>query len=279
MAVVQIGATPILVEPSMLTYNIDPYEVEKAITPKTKAILVVHLYGQACEMDALQFVAKLHDIPLVEDNAQAHGARFMGQLTGSFGQINATSFYPTKNLGALGDAGAITTSDEHLYRKAKTLRNYGSLHKYHYDEVGFNSRMDEIQASILETKLGLLDQWTLERVQIANNYSQQLKLVEQIVLPNTHPKSTHVYHLYTIRTHLRDQLKSFLHERGVETAIHYPIPPHLQPAYTFLGYGKGDLPITEEISDTTLSLPLYIGLCNQQIDEICQLIFEFFKKV
>ncbi len=276
LAVSQVGAVPVPVEPDSATYNIDPTRIEAAITSKTKAIMPVHLYGQPCDMASIMAIAEKHGLMVVEDNAQAHGAKYNGKLTGIFGQINATSFYPTKNLGALGDAGAITTNNPELASKARLLRNYGSGEKHYNDMLGYNSRLDELQAAYLNVKLPYLNTWNAGRRQIAQQYYDYLKEVPEIILPFNIPGSEPVYHIFVIRTPQRDQLQVYLSQQGVETAIHYPVPPHRQKAYASLGYRKGDFPITENIAATCLSLPIWPGLTPDMIEYVCQKIKAFF---
>ncbi|MBI3519562.1 MAG: DegT/DnrJ/EryC1/StrS family aminotransferase [Bacteroidetes bacterium] len=276
LAISATGAKPVLVEPCIDTYNINPTLIEAAITSNTKAIMPVHLYGQACEMDAIMVIAKKHKLFVVEDNAQAQGATYNGALTGSFGNINGTSFYPGKNLGALGDAGAITTDDEVLFEKGKSLRNYGSKIKYLNEVKGYNSRLDELQAAFLSVKLKYLNDWNKERNKIADRYNNLLNNITEITLPKIAVGATSVYHLYVIRTQKRDKLQAYLTEKGIGTVIHYPLPPHLQEAFSDLGYKKGDFPIAEEIAETCLSLPLYPGLTEEEIDFICLTITSFF---
>jgi len=276
LAVSYTGATPVLVEPDEQTYNINPALIEAAITSKTKAILPVHLYGQACDMESIMVIAQKHHLFVVEDNAQAHGATWDGKLTGSWGHINGTSFYPGKNLGALGDAGGITTDDEGLAQKVRILRNYGSQKKYHNEIIGFNMRLDECQAAILSVKLPYLLQWTEERQAIAAYYNNALKGVGDLVLPVLANKATHVYHLYVVRTLRRDALQQFLQKKGIGTLIHYPIPPHLQEAYKELGYKKGDFPIAEKIAATCLSLPLWPGMKEYELSYVHESIREFY---
>jgi dTDP-4-amino-4,6-dideoxygalactose transaminase len=275
LAVSYVGATPIFVEPNLNTYNIDPSKIEAAITSKTKAIMPVHLCGQACEMEAIMEIAKKHNLKVIEDNAQAQGATFKGKLTGSWGDINGTSFYPGKNLGALGDAGAITTNSEELANEASILRNYGSEKKYHNEVVGHNMRLDECQAAFLSVKLKSLKEWTLQRQEIANWYFEALKDIAHIILPATAMDATHVYHTFVIRTENRDRLQEYLTNNGIGTLIHYPIPPHLQKAYQSLGYKKGDFPIAEKIADTCLSLPMWPGMTQEMVTEIGILIKDF----
>ena len=277
LAASYVGATPVFVEPDPHTYNIDPANIEAAITSRTKAIMPVHLYGQACEMDAIMAIAKKHNLYVIEDNAQAHGATFNGKITGSFGNVNGTSFYPGKNLGALGDAGAVTTDDESLAKKIFMLRNYGSEKKYHNEAVGFNMRLDEVQAAFLSVKLKHLNEWTKQRKEIAQNYNDALKNVGDLTLPAVHNNATHVYHLYVIKTKNRDGLQKHLSENGVGTLIHYPIPPHMQKAYEGLGLKKGQFPIAEELAEKCLSLPIWPGITKDQVNTVAETIKKAFK--
>lgn len=276
LAVSYVGAIPVFVEPDRLTYTINPTLIEPAITNKTKAILPVHLYGQACEMDAIMVLAKQYNLKVIEDNAQSHGATFGGKMTGSWGDANGTSFYPGKNLGALGDAGAVTTNDKAIAEKILLLRNYGSKEKYHNEVLGHNMRLDEVQAAFLSVKLRYLQEWTHQRQQIAAWYNEALKGIDEIILPHTHAAATHCYHLYVIRTIQRDALQDFLTERGIETLLHYPIPPHLQTAYHHLGYKKGAFPIAEELAITSLSLPIWPGMTKEICMEVAAAIKGFF---
>lgn len=277
LAVSYVGATPVFVEPSLQTYNIDPSKIEAAVTTKTKAIMPVHLYGQACEMDAIMSVAGKHNLYVIEDNAQSQGASFNQKSTGSWGHINGTSFYPGKNLGALGDAGAVTTNDAELARKAAVLRNYGSEKKYYNDVVGYNMRLDECQAAFLSVKLSHLTEWTQQRQEIAGWYNEELINAGDIVTPYVHQKATHVYHLYVIRTQRRDELQAYLTQNGIGTLIHYPIPPHLQKAYKHLRFQKGDFPVSEMIADTCLSLPMWPGLEKADVQTVCNIIKQFYE--
>lgn len=267
LAVTQVGATPVFVEPRMETYNINPELIEAAITKKTKAIMPVHLYGHACEMDLIMAIANAYNLFVIEDNAQAHLSSFNGKLTGSFGDVNGTSFYPGKNLGALGDAGAITTDNEELANRIKRLRNYGSEVKYYNEEIGYNNRLDELQAAFLRVKLNYLQEWTNQRKEIAFWYNESLKKTNWI-LPEVHVNADHVYHLYVIRMANRDAVSEALKEKGIQTMIHYPVPPHLQNAYKHLGYKKGDFPIAEEIANTCLSLPIWPGMTEDHVINI-----------
>ncbi|MBC6697783.1 DegT/DnrJ/EryC1/StrS family aminotransferase [Hymenobacter puniceus] len=275
LAVSMTGAKPVPVEPDPATYNLNPERLAAALTARTRAIMPVHLYGQACAMGPILAFAHQHQLWVVEDNAQAHGATWQNKLTGSFGNLNATSFYPGKNLGALGDAGAVTTDSAELAEQIRLLRNYGSRQKYHNEAAGINSRLDELQAAVLRVKLPFLTTWTRQRQQIAAWYDTHLAGVPELVLPATAAGATHVYHLYVVRTPRRDALQQHLTAHGIGTLIHYPVPPHQQPAYQALGYSAGDFPIAEELAATSLSLPLWPGLAEWQVAQISQRIRSF----
>ena len=276
LAISYVGATPVFVEPDPRTYNLDPALLEAAVTAHTKAIMPVHLYGQACEMEAIMAVAQKHGLFVVEDNAQAQGASYKGILTGAWGDANGTSFYPGKNLGALGDAGALTTAREDIAQKVRMLRNYGSQKKYFNEAIGYNMRLDELQAALLQVKLKYLEAWTAQRQHIAAGYDEILHGTGDLLLPTTAQGATHVYHLYVIRTDRRDALQTHLTERGIGTLIHYPIPPHLQQAYAHLGYQKGDFPIAERIAETCLSLPMWPGMTEGDVQQVAREIGKFF---
>jgi dTDP-4-amino-4,6-dideoxygalactose transaminase len=276
LAVSNVGCKIIPVEPDERTFNLDPKAVLNRLSDKTKVIIPVHLYGQACDMTALAQVAEQHHAEIVEDNAQAHGARWNGRRTGSWGKINATSFYPTKNLGAMGDGGAITTSDADLANGCRALRNYGSLQKNYFQVKGINSRLDEVQAAILSIKLKHLDKWNSERRTIANLYDQRLAEIDHVTTPYCSPLAEHVYHLYVVRTSNRDELKNFLAQNGIETMTHYPVPPHLQNAYADAGLKKGDFPIAEKLANESLSLPIWPGMTADEIDYITEKIRAFY---
>jgi dTDP-4-amino-4,6-dideoxygalactose transaminase len=277
LAVSYNGADIVPVEPRISTYNINPDLVESRISKRTKAIMPVHLYGQACEMEAIMTIARKNNLVVVEDNAQAQDARYKDVFTGTFGTLNATSFYPGKNLGALGDAGAITGNDARLIDKVRMLRNYGSHKKYYNEALGVNSRMDEMQAALLSVKLKQLSSWTAQRIALAKNYDRQLKGVGDIILPSTALYATHVYHIYMVRTARRDALQDHLKEKGIGTLIHYPVPPHMQKAYEGLNYKPADFPVSGLIAKTCLSLPLYPGLKEEEQSYICDTIREFFR--
>ena len=276
LAVSRLGAVPVPVEPRIETYNLNPDLIEEKISKRTRAILPVHLYGQACEMDAILEIAERHDLFVLEDNAQAQGACWRDHKTGGLGHAGATSFYPGKNLGAFGDAGIINCNNVELATKLRSLRNYGSQKKYFNDVLGYNSRLDELQARLLKVKLKHLDQWNKEREQIAAVYNGQLSGIEDLVLPELASGATTVYHIYLVRTQRRDELQNYLREQGIGTLIHYPLPPHLQKAYAFLNYERGSFPIAEEIADTCLSLPIYPGLEEKVIHYICEKIKQFY---
>ncbi len=276
LAISFVGAKVVPVEPRLDTYNLDPKRLEEKITPRTKCIMPVHLYGQACEMDAIMAIANKHGIKVVEDNAQSQGALCNGRKTGSFGHLNGTSFYPGKNFGALGDAGAITTNDAALAKTCFTIRNYGSQKKYYNERIGVNSRLDECHAGFLSVKMPYLEGWNQARRAIAQNYYKALNGVGDLVLPVLAEGVDSVYHQFVVRTKHRDQLQAFLKTQEIGTLIHYPVPPHLQEAYSHLGYKKGDYPIAEEIAETILSLPIYPGLTESQQDYVVAKIAEYF---
>ena len=278
LAVSYTGAKPVFVEPNINTFNINPDQIEKSITEHTKAIIPVHLYGQPCEMDKIIPIAQKYNLYIIEDNAQAHGAKFKDQITGSFGHINATSFYPSKYIGAFCDAGALTTNSEVLADKVRMLRNYGSSVRYYNEVIGHNNRIDELQAGLLTISLKHIKKWTSERQEIASWYVENLKNISKIKLPFTIDCAIHVYHLFVIRVEQRDDLQEYLKENGINTLIHYPVPPYLQEAYKHLGYQKGNFPIADELSNTSLSLPMYVGLTKEQIQYIASVITDFYDK-
>ncbi len=275
LAVTQVGATPVPVEPNPVTSNLDPAGIAAALTTRTRAIMPVHLYGQACEMGPIMALARQHNLYVVEDNAQAQGASFDGQLTGSFGDFNGTSFYPGKNLGALGDAGAMTTNNADLAQQAQVLRNYGSEKKYYNEVVGYNSRLDELQAAVLRVKLAELPRWTVQRQQIAAWYGQHLAGIADLRLPVVAPGATHVYHLYVVHTPHRDALQQHLVEQGIGTLIHYPVPPHRQRAYQALNFPVGAFPIAENLAATCLSLPMWPGMEEAHVAAVTAAIASF----
>ena len=275
LAISFLGGVPVPVEPNPDTYNIDPARIEAAITLRTKGIMPVHLYGQACEMGPIMDIARRHGLWVVEDNAQAQGAMWEGGLTGSFGAVNGTSFYPGKNLGALGDAGAVTTNDAELAHKIQVLRNYGSQQKYYNEVIGHNSRLDELQAAVLRVKLKYLPEWTAQRQKIAQLYNQHLAGILNLLLPVTAIGATHVYHLYVVRTTQRGALQQHLAEQGIGTLIHYPIPPHQQQAYAHLAIPVGSYPLAEELASTCLSLPMWPGMTEEHVLAVATAIRSF----
>lgn len=276
LAVSAVGAQPVFAEPDIHTCNLDPHQIRAVRTARTKAVIPVHLYGQACVMDAIMAAAEGLDV--VEDNAQAHGAAYAGRPTGGWGRVNATSFFPTKNLGALGDAGALTTSDTALAARAAVLRNYGSGRKYYNETIGYNMRLDELQAAFLSVKLDYLDAWTADRRRIAAQYTAGLDGLGDLRLPCTAPNADHVYHIYQIRTVFRDALQSHLSARGIGSLVHYPQPPYLQEAYKDLGYRRGDFPIAESVADTCLSLPIWPGMNETEVASVIGGIKDFYSK-
>ncbi|MBQ1628178.1 MAG: DegT/DnrJ/EryC1/StrS family aminotransferase [Treponema sp.] len=256
------GATPVFVEPDEF-FNIDASKIEEKITPKTKAILIVHLYGQASNMKPVVDLCKKYKLRLVEDCAQSHGAKFNGQMTGTFGDIGCFSFYPSKNLGAFGDAGAITTNDDELANKIRVFRNYGSEKRYYNQVVGTNSRLDEIQAGFLRIRLTHLNELATEKEKICKRYLEELKN-PKLKLPSIRPGATHIWHQFVIRSEKRNELIKYLDENNIGTIIHYPIPPHLSEAYGYLGLREGSLPITERYASEVLSIPLYNGMTEEE---------------
>lgn len=274
LAVTYVGATPVFVEPDIRTYNIDPAKIEEKITPKTKAIMPVHLYGQPCDMDRIVQIAKKYNLYIIEDCAQAHGATYKGKKIGSFGDAAGFSFYPGKNLGALGDAGATVTNSEKIAEKVRALGNYGSDYKYHHIYKGNNSRLDELQAAFLSVKLPHLDKINDERRKIANRYLTEIKS-SAVVLPYVLPETNPVWHIFAIRCKNREKLEKYLNDNGIGTNKHYPIPMHMQQCYRDLNIKEGELPIAEEISRTELSIPMYYGMTNEEIEYIIKKINEY----
>ena len=272
LAVSENGLTPVFVEPDLDTYNLDPQKIEEVITPRTKAILAVHLYGQSANMREIGKIAKKYDLKVVEDGAQAHGARHFGKRVGSLGDAAGFSFYPGKNLGALGDGGAVTTDDLALAETVRILRNYGSGRKYENRYKGLNSRLDEIQAAFLSVKLPYLDANNAKRAEIAKEYLRRIDN-EKLVLPVVEEGNEHVWHLFVVRTKERDALQKHLEQRGIATMIHYPIPPHKQDAYR--EYGGLHLFLTEQIHHEILSIPLHEMLGKKEVEEIISALQDF----
>lgn len=274
LAVTYVGAKPVFVEPDIDFYNIDVNLIEDKINSNTKAIIPVHLYGQACDMDEIMNIANKYNLKVVEDCAQAHGAKYKGRMVGNFGHVSGFSFYPGKNLGALGDAGAIVTNKEEIAHKVRVLGNYGSDYKYHHIYKGNNSRLDEIQAAFLLAKLPSLDRMIKDRQSTAKKYSEGIRN-KKITLPKVAKDRNHVYHIYSIRCDERKKLVSYLNDKGIGTNKHYPIPMHLQRAYSDMLFKKGDFHIAEEISNTQLSLPMYYGMTDEQISYVIDSINKF----
>jgi len=264
-AIERAGATPVIVDIDPVRYTLDPNAASAAITPRTKAIVPVHIYGHPADMDGIKELAERHQLFLLEDCAQAHGARYGDQLVGTFGHAAAFSCYPTKNLGAYGDGGLMLTPDAALAERMKRIRNYGQTVRYHHAERGVNSRLDEMQAAILRVKLAHLDEHNGERRRIAEIYARQ---VRGVALPESVGDVRHVYHLFVVRHPDRDRLREDLKTHGVDSQIHYPIPVHLQPAYADLGYVRGSLPVTERVADEILSLPMYVGLSDRDVETV-----------
>lgn len=271
LSIIQNGLTPVLVEPNLLTYNIDPELIEERITSRTKAIMVVHLYGKVCEMDKIMHLAGKYNLKVIEDCAQAHGALFKGKMAGTFGDFGAFSFYPTKNLGALGDAGGVSTNDGKLAERITTLRNYGSKEKYVNELVGYNSRLDEVQAGFLSVKLKRLDEINTHKRKLASLYLSSLK--SDFILPNVNEDYYDVYHIFNIRHPKRDELRAYLLKNEIKTEIHYPIPPDRQQAMK--GLIEGDFPISKEIHHTTLSLPASFAHTEDDILRVIEVLNRF----
>ena len=279
LAVSALGARPVLVDCDPRSYNIDPAMIERAITARTRMIIPVHLYGQPADMNPIAETADRHGLMIVEDAAQAHGARYRDQVCGGLGRAGCFSFYPSKNLGAFGDAGAVTTNDQALAARIKRLRSYGQASKYLHEECGSNARLDTLQAAVLSVKLASLEQWNSARGRHAARYSEQLSDVGDLVVPAVAPGLSHVFHLYVIQTEHRKELQKNLASRNIATGIHYPVPIHLQSAYKNLDYAKGAFPHTENLAGRILSLPMYPELTDPQIDRICSAIKEFFSRL
>ena len=273
-AISAAGARPVFVDNDPQTYTIDVNKIEEKITPRTKAIIPVHLYGQPAAMDAINAIALHHNLAVVEDAAQAHGASYKGKTVGTLGKLACFSFYPGKNLGAYGDAGAIATNDEALASRVRMLANHGRLKKYEHEIEGYNSRLDTLQAAVLCVKLRHLRAWTEKRQQNASTYSQLLSRAADIVTPVVHSDAVHVYHLYVVRVQQREKVQQALREAGIATGIHYPIPLHMQPAYKHLGLPAGSFPVAERFASEILSLPMYPELSADQIAFICDMLIK-----
>ena len=275
LAVSHAGATPIPIEPDERTYNIDSSRMEAAITKHTRAIVAVHLYGQPADMDPINEVASHYGLKVIEDAAQAHGARYRGKRVGALGDVAGFSFYPGKNLGAWGDAGAVVTNDDRLTQRVRVLSNYGSQVKYYNERKGFNSRLDELQAAVLRIKLAKLDDWNERRKRIAEEYLRLLEGSCDLTLPYVPNWADPVWHLFVVRHPKRDLLQKYLNQNGVGTLIHYPLPPHLQAAYAELEYDRGQFPITEKMADEVLSLPMSSHLLTMELGHVVQKLSTF----
>jgi dTDP-4-amino-4,6-dideoxygalactose transaminase len=274
LAVSQVGATPVAIEPDEKTYNINPSLIENAITNRTKAIMAVHLYGQPADLDTINDIAARHNLKVIEDAAQAHGARSKNRRVGSLGDAAGFSFYPTKNLGAMGDAGAVTTNNPELADKIRLLRNYGSRVKYENEIKGYNSRLDELQAAFLRVKLAKLDEWNARRVKVATQYLKILGNHPSLILPFVPDWAEPVWHLFVVRHPNRDKLEQHLRQNGIATLIHYPTPPHLSDAYRRKGGDLDSLPVAECLSKEVLSLPIGSHLTEQQIETVTKILVE-----
>lgn len=272
LAISENNCTPVLVEPSLKTYNIDPDLIEEKITPRTKAIMVVHLYGQAVQMEKIWQIAKKHNLKIIEDSAQAHGAVYQGKKTGNLGDVAGFSFYPGKNLGCLGDGGAITTNDKDLADKIRAIANYGSDRKYHHIYKGINSRLDEFQAALLDIKLPFLDKDNSRRREIAKYYRENIKN-PLIILPEVYDENAHVWHIFAIRTKERERLQKYLEDNNIQTNIHYPTPPHKQGAYK--EWQNKSYPISEEIHATELSLPISPVMTDDEVKKVVEALNEW----
>lgn len=273
------GATPVFVDIDDKTYNMDPRKLEKAITRKTKAIIVVHLYGQAADMEEILAIAKKHKVKVIEDTAQAHGARYHGKRVGSWGDVSCFSFYPTKGLGTFGDGGMIVTNNEETYQKALMLRDYGRKGRYEHVILGYNSRLDTLQAVVLSAKLKHLDEWNQMRAKQAAYYCDKLGKIDGVVAPVTKENRTHVFQTFAIRVPHRDQVLEEMKSRNIGVLIHYPIPLHLQEAYKTLGYKKGDFPVSEKFAQEELSLPMCPHISTAEIDYVVQSLQDSLKKI
>ena len=276
LAISNTGATPVLVDIDPETYNIDPAKIAAAITPRTRAIMPVHLYGQPVDMDPIMAIARKHGLYVFEDAAQGSGARYKGRRVGSLGHAAAFSFYPGKNLGAYGDGGMVVTDDAEVAEKVRLLRNIGQRVKYYHEVKGFNHRLDTIQAAVLKVKLPHLDGWNAERRRAAASYAEMLADLP-LITPRTADYAEHIFHLYVVRVHNREPLMEYLKERGIATGLHYPIPIHLQPAYSELGYKAGDFPITEAYAETILSLPIFPELTDEKVAYVVDAIRAFYQ--
>jgi len=276
-AILYTGAKPVYVDIEPATFNLDPKLLEKAITPRTKAVLPVHLYGHPFDVDAISAICRKHRLPLIEDACQAHGATYKGKIAGTLGEMSCFSFYPAKNLGAAGEGGALVTNDARLAARAKSLREHGSTVRYHHDELGYNYRMEGIQGAVLGVKLKHLRRWTDARRRVAKRYAEALAGTP-LGLPREAAGVESAWHLYTVRSPRRDDLKKFLDANGIGNAVHYPLPLHLQKAVAHLGHQAGDFPVAEQASREVLSLPMFPGLTDPQVQRVAEVVKQFFAK-
>jgi dTDP-4-amino-4,6-dideoxygalactose transaminase len=277
-AIAYCNVKPVYVDIDPATMNLDPAKVEAAITPRTKAIMPVHLYGHPCDLDPIMAICAKHKLTLIEDVAQAHGAKYKGKPVGTFGRMAGYSFYPGKNLGACGEGGALVTNEDATAKRARALREHGSYERYYHDEIGYNYRMEGIQGAVLGVKLKRLPAWTARRREIAHRY-HQLLAGTPLTLPKEAPYAESVYHLYVVRHEKRDALREFLTKRGIGCALHYPLPCHLQKCFAHLGYKSGDFPVAEKSARECLSLPIFPELSNEQVEAVAAAIKDFFAQV
>jgi dTDP-4-amino-4,6-dideoxygalactose transaminase len=278
LAITSVGATPVLVDARDEDYNLDPALLESAITPRTRAILPVHLYGHPAAMDQIMAIAKHHNLAVIEDASQAHGARYRGQCVGSIGDFGAFSLYPGKNLGAFGDAGVITTGTTDQAQALKTLRNYGSIRKYHHDMLGENSRLDTLQAAVLRVKLAHLEGWNASRRAIAARYNEAFGGTEGLQLPQAANHVEHVYHQFVVQVEERDSMVEYLHENGIYCGVHYPVPVHMHSAYESAGWREGQFPVSERLAQRILSLPMFPEMTQDQIETVVGVVQGFFSR-
>jgi len=273
-----VGAKPVFVDIDPDTFNIDPAKIEAAITPKTKAIIPVHLYGQPCDMDAIMDIAKRYELVVIEDCCQAIGATYKGKMVGTFGEFGCFSFYPTKNLGAMGDGGLLVTNSENLKNRSVALRNHGGAIRYYHDEIGINSRLDEIQAAILKVKLNHIDDWNKQRRENAYRYNELFAKYSDVITPVELDDTYCVYHQYTVKIPNRDNIHKMLQESGIGAMLYYPVPLHLQKVHDYLGYQKGSLPITEKNTELVISLPMFPELTEEEQKTVVQTLVDCLEK-
>ncbi|MBP7460043.1 MAG: DegT/DnrJ/EryC1/StrS family aminotransferase [Candidatus Delongbacteria bacterium] len=272
------GGRPVFVDHDEESFNIDPAKIEEKITPKTRAIVAVHLYGQPADMDAISAIARRHNLEVIEDCSQAHLARYKGKLIGTFGRVGTFSFYPGKNLGAYGEGGAVLTNDHGLYEKMLSFRQHGAVVKYVHNLEGHNYRMEEIQGAVLGVKIRYLEKWTDQRRQVAARYRELFQSVDEVKTPKELPGNKHVYHLFVIRVPQRQALADFLKDKGIDTGLHYPMPLHVQEAYRYMGLREGDFPVAEKCCREILSIPMYPDLTEEQIQYVVDSVKQFYTR-